>query len=455
MVPAAQHLSTLRAEAAALRERSRKEREDALRSEAAGLEDNIRRITAQVLGQIYRIPAQEVTALKEQAEAHKEELLHIFHQLRESEVENVLEKSDQSVLCHLTLTLMRDPVVAADGYTYDRSSFERWIERERSVGRGRAGAARSPITNAVLQHLSVVPHHHLRAQILDKVKSGVAGEECERKAARVFADKEIQALGEMEDETSSIQTLLNAMRRFAHDPEIQIRSCLSLCKLTIGNDDNKRAVASLGGVQIIIDSMQLHPTNSAVQRRAISVLGNLASLAENRGLITQLGGIQHTIAAWNAHNCKLGASAPQCPLPPTTISPRSPSDPLSHGVVNPCSGLVNSVCCETLGNLAADCSSACSEVAARGGIELIVAGMHAHSTYTAYQKAACSALASLAFNHHINQTHIASCGGVRYILVSMRSHAHRHDVLSSAMRALDALTYQHWDNTREVPNPEP
>ncbi|MGB1607904.1 MAG: U-box domain-containing protein, partial [Promethearchaeia archaeon] len=29
-----------------------------------------------------------------------------------------------------------DPVIAADGFTYDRASFAEWLERERKHGRG-------------------------------------------------------------------------------------------------------------------------------------------------------------------------------------------------------------------------------------------------------------------------------------------------------------------------------
>jgi hypothetical protein len=43
--------------------------------------------------------------------------------------------------CPLTKRLMRNPVVASDGYTYERAAIERWMA---------SSGARSPITGAPL-----------------------------------------------------------------------------------------------------------------------------------------------------------------------------------------------------------------------------------------------------------------------------------------------------------------
>ena len=52
-------------------------------------------------------------------------------------------------------TIMRDPVVATDGYTYDRSSIEHWFREH----------ATSPMTSLPLHSKLLIPNHSLRSQI--------------------------------------------------------------------------------------------------------------------------------------------------------------------------------------------------------------------------------------------------------------------------------------------------
>lgn len=50
--------------------------------------------------------------------------------------------------CPISLTRMVDPVVAADGYTYDRASIEEWFQRSDT----------SPMTNERLVNKNLVPN---------------------------------------------------------------------------------------------------------------------------------------------------------------------------------------------------------------------------------------------------------------------------------------------------------
>ena len=50
---------------------------------------------------------------------------------------------------------MQDPVMAADGHTYERSGIAEWL----------ANNATSPVTNAVLRNQELTPNHQLKSQI--------------------------------------------------------------------------------------------------------------------------------------------------------------------------------------------------------------------------------------------------------------------------------------------------
>lgn len=51
---------------------------------------------------------------------------------------------------------MQDPVVAADGFTYEAEALKGWLE---------SGHDSSPMTNLKLLHCNLVPNHALRSAI--------------------------------------------------------------------------------------------------------------------------------------------------------------------------------------------------------------------------------------------------------------------------------------------------
>jgi|ERR1719263_831655 len=65
------------------------------------------------------------------------------------------------MVCPITLDLMRDPVVAADGHSYERRHMQRWL-RQSSV---------SPKNNTALSARWLVPNHNLRACILEWIEA--------------------------------------------------------------------------------------------------------------------------------------------------------------------------------------------------------------------------------------------------------------------------------------------
>lgn len=53
---------------------------------------------------------------------------------------------------------MRDPHIAADGFTYEAEAIQGWLD---------SGHNTSPMTNAKLEHSILVPNHALRSAIED------------------------------------------------------------------------------------------------------------------------------------------------------------------------------------------------------------------------------------------------------------------------------------------------
>ena len=63
---------------------------------------------------------------------------------------------DEDMLCPISCELMKEPVVAADGNTYERVCIEQWFA---------TGARTSPVTNAALTSTHLLPNHTVRRMI--------------------------------------------------------------------------------------------------------------------------------------------------------------------------------------------------------------------------------------------------------------------------------------------------
>lgn len=59
--------------------------------------------------------------------------------------------------CPITLEVMKDPVIAGDGHSYEREAIERWLVGHRT----------SPLTGRVIQNSQLIPNHRLRVLIQD------------------------------------------------------------------------------------------------------------------------------------------------------------------------------------------------------------------------------------------------------------------------------------------------
>mmetsp|Transcript_17796 Transcript_17796/g.41476 ORF Transcript_17796/g.41476 Transcript_17796/m.41476 type:complete len:595 (-) Transcript_17796:37-1821(-) len=75
--------------------------------------------------------------------------------VQQEQLQDVWPLGDESFnifVCPITHDVMTDPVVCADGYTYERLAIARWFETSRM----------SPVTGQTLPHAELVPNHSVR-----------------------------------------------------------------------------------------------------------------------------------------------------------------------------------------------------------------------------------------------------------------------------------------------------
>ncbi|KAF6251956.1 Copine-domain-containing protein [Scenedesmus sp. NREL 46B-D3] len=68
-------------------------------------------------------------------------------------------------LCPITQDVMGEPVLAADGYTYEKHAIQDWLSRN----------DRSPMTNEALGSKQLLPNHALRSAIMEAQHAAAAG----------------------------------------------------------------------------------------------------------------------------------------------------------------------------------------------------------------------------------------------------------------------------------------
>jgi len=67
---------------------------------------------------------------------------------------------NQNFVCPITQELMKDPVMAADGFTYERVAISEWLKDHNT----------SPSTNLELDHKNLIPNHAIRSMIMETVQ---------------------------------------------------------------------------------------------------------------------------------------------------------------------------------------------------------------------------------------------------------------------------------------------
>jgi len=72
-------------------------------------------------------------------------------------------------MCKLSKKLMVDPVIAADGESYERAQIDAWIngEHKKATGKRKGDGVPSPVTGELLEHIHLIPNQLMKNFIND------------------------------------------------------------------------------------------------------------------------------------------------------------------------------------------------------------------------------------------------------------------------------------------------
>lgn len=94
------------------------------------------------------------------------------------DVENFVASENPAFVCPVSHALMKDPVLARDGYSYERTCIERWIQEHSG------DILRSPSTNLPLTSADLLPVHTIKSGISEAVDRELLKRRRAREAAQ-------------------------------------------------------------------------------------------------------------------------------------------------------------------------------------------------------------------------------------------------------------------------------
>jgi hypothetical protein len=84
-------------------------------------------------------------------------------------------ESNSRFVCNITGALMSDPVVALDGYTYERTAIKRWMQEELVANEynNNKGKWKSPLNGNYYEKTNLVPNNDKKSEIIEKLETTI------------------------------------------------------------------------------------------------------------------------------------------------------------------------------------------------------------------------------------------------------------------------------------------
>lgn len=291
---------------------------------------------------------------------------------------------------------------------------------------------------------------------------------------------------------SNFVEILNVMRDFPEDIEVQSAALHELSEVQLTEDDSM-VLAQLGGIQVIVDSMYGFPSSlelqisgcravwnasgtaqnqhdfvqqvnvldiilqdmedfvndASLQEQAMAALANLAALEVNLDIMVEKGIFQRVVDSMTKHNESVDVLVKGCLVianlssHPTDLK-KAMMDMGGGGalviamVMHPTADELQEKALRGLRNLSANCDENKIELTNIGGIDAVIGAMQVHRDSAGVQEAGAWTLSNLASNADSNAL-IGDCGGIDVLIRAMWVHSDVVSVLEWCCRALFTL----------------
>ncbi len=241
------------------------------------------------------------------------------------------------------------------------------------------------------------------------------------------------------------EIVVSGMRRHTDAADVQGDSCVAL-RCLIKTSSDALAVARVGGIDAVVHAMRRHPDSVDVQGAGCAALWSLCEAVDNAPAVLHTGGLDVVATAMERHTAVIvqerGLQA-LCGLA---------SSPPTHGAIAGSGGVLRVLSAmrhhaDAAGVQSWGCSAACSlaidsdclaAFAGGGGVELVLTAMRRHVTAGDVQIPACDALRCLSSSTACRAA-IDAAGGADAVATAMARHPRDDGVQQSGRRALQSL----------------
>jgi serine/threonine protein kinase len=261
--------------------------------------------------------------------------------------------------------------------------------------------------------------------------------------------------------TEKIQEGIHQMRAVPQEAKAQEDGARVLANLA-GTLYGRSEIAKLGGVEVLVETMNNHLQQRYVQECAMAALSNLsAGSPENQTKIAEANGIKALLAAMRAHATKplvqqYGATALRNltlhnSVNKVSIAAEGGIEALIRAMfAHPKVATVQQYAADALQNIALHNAANKVEIADKGGIPALVSAMRGHKRESRVQQYCCFALANLAANNAVNARLIADAGAIPDIILAMGLHRGMPGVQRYAASALKYLAGENAANQGKI-----
>ena len=282
--------------------------------------------------------------------------------------------------------------------------------------------------------------------------------------------------------------ILNVMRDYPHDIEVQSAALHELSEVELSEADNT-ALAQIGGIDVICKAMEAFPDalllqtagcravwnasgtpqnqhdfveeqvldlilqdmetfleDASLQEQAMAALANLAALQVNLEIMVERGVVELVVQSMNKHGeepqvqlkgCLVIANLSSHPtkLKKTIMDKGGGNALVIAMVIHQNEAELQEKALRGLRNLSANCDENKVELTNIGGIDAVIGAMRVHRDAASVQEAGAWTLSNLGGNVDSNAL-IGDCGGVDVIIRAMWVHSDTVSVLEWCCRAL-------------------
>ena len=241
----------------------------------------------------------------------------------------------------------------------------------------------------------------------------------------------------------SVEEKLSVGRLSSWRTQLPDEVTVAVMKASLIDGMRQKASMRTASAQLVVDRMQPHMADAAVQRAGLEKLRHIAT--RDAVAVTAAGGAHAVVAAMRAHPANAPMQRCGCSIAALNacagamLASGGPEAVLEAMQLHTGDDGVQSSANAALSSFMRHSEEASPRLLAAGGAKLVVEGMRVHLAHSSTQIGGCNTLRHLAADKAACRQAVRDAGGVEAVMAAMRAHAASLDVQRAGCDALSSI----------------